>query len=382
MFQPSEYFQKLVESCPDIIIAVDKQGTVVFYNDGARQNLGFTEEEMLGKSVLEIYSTREEAKKVMAGMRDGLGSERGKVRNFATTFRTRKGDQIPVAVSASIIYDEHGNEAGSIGFAKDLREIRRRDQLVTLGEIAVGLSHESNNCREVLVNNVNLLKQYVARVAVDEDYLVEAERLESTERQLSKIQEITQRIGDMAEIGEYGTKEYLGGKRMADLTVKKELAVEKVGRREGGFPLEGLRLLVVDDDLGVCHSLKDLLEKEKCAVEVAASGKEAAELLERRQYDLVLSDVVMPDMDGYDLYTWIKQRPAHPPVILMTGYYYDKDHVIKRSRLDGLQCVIFKKPINPSRLKKVILEQCRLGIEQCAGRPEPRAEAAAGGRDD
>ena len=68
MSLPPQYFQKLVESCPDIIIAVDQQGTIIFYNDGARQNLGFAQEEMLGKSVLEIYPTREEAQKVMVGI--------------------------------------------------------------------------------------------------------------------------------------------------------------------------------------------------------------------------------------------------------------------------------------------------------------------------
>lgn len=370
MFLPSEYFQKLVESCPDIIIAVDKHGTIVFYNDGARQNLGFTQEEMLGTSVLEVYPSREEAKKVMAGMRSGVEVERGKVRNFETTFRTKKGEQIPVAVSASVIYDEQGREVGSIGFAKDLREIKRRDQLATLGEIAVGVSHEINNCLEVLVNNINLVKQYMTKACADEDYVVEAERLDSIEGHLSKIQEITQRVGEMAEIGTYGTKEYHGGKRMADLGVKKEMIVEKAAQSVNGFPLEGLRLLVVDDDLGVCHSLKDLLRKEKCVVDVATSGKQAIERLAQGPYDLVISDVVMPDMDGYELYSWTKEKLPHTPVVLMTAFYYDKDHVIKRSRLDGLQCVIFKKPINPNKLKKAIFEHCR-GGERCTPTAEP-----------
>ena len=55
MSLPGQYFQKLVESCPDIIISVDNQGTIIFYNDGARQNLGFSDEEVLGKNVVEIY---------------------------------------------------------------------------------------------------------------------------------------------------------------------------------------------------------------------------------------------------------------------------------------------------------------------------------------
>ncbi|MEK7379147.1 MAG: PAS domain-containing protein, partial [Candidatus Binatota bacterium] len=211
MALPPQYFQKLVESCPDIIIAVDKAGTITFYNDGARQNLGFAQEEMIGKSVLEIYPTLKEAKKVMEAVRRGEGGNQGKICNFETIFKTKRGEQIPVAISASVIYDEKGREIGSIGFAKDIREIRRRDQLATLCEIAIGLSHEINNSLEVLVNHLNLLQQYVGRVATDEDFIVESERLESVEQQLKKIQEITRRIGEMAEEGEYGTKEYLGG---------------------------------------------------------------------------------------------------------------------------------------------------------------------------
>jgi len=145
MALPVHYFQKLVESCPDIIIAVDKQGTITFYNDGARQNLGFSYEEVLGKNVLEIYPSIDEARRVMAAMRAANGEGKGRMRNFETIFKTKKGEKIPVAISASIIYDDQGCETGSIGFAKDIREIRRRDQLVTLAEIAIGVSHEINN---------------------------------------------------------------------------------------------------------------------------------------------------------------------------------------------------------------------------------------------
>jgi len=166
-----QYFQKLVESCPDIIIALDKQGTIIFYNDGARQNLGFSLEEVLGKNVLEVYPSLDEARRVMAAMRTDEAEGKGRVSNFETIFKTKKGERIPVAISASIIYDDAGNEAGSIGFAKDIRELRRRDQLATLCEFAIGLSHEINNSLEVLVNQVEMLQKYVGRVAKDEDYI-------------------------------------------------------------------------------------------------------------------------------------------------------------------------------------------------------------------
>jgi CheY-like chemotaxis protein len=74
---------------------------------------------------------------------------------------------------------------------------------------------------------------------------------------------------------------------------------------------------------------------------------------------VVLSDVVMPDMDGYQLYQAVKNTLPGLPVVLMTAFNYDKDHIIKRSCLEGLQGAIFKKPINPVLLKKLLLKQCR-----------------------
>ncbi len=355
MALPGQYFQKLVESCPDIIISVDKQGTIIFYNDGARQNLGFNYEEVLGKNVLEIYPSLGEARRVMEAMR----ASKGRVSNFETVFKTKRGEQIPVAISASITYDEQGDEIGSIGFAKDLRDIRQRDQLVTMGEIAIGLSHEVNNSLEVLVNQIEMLRQYIGRVASDEDYLVESDRLESLASQVRKIQDITSRISQMAEEGEYGTKEYLNGKMMTDLHVDRPGGPCDRPKPDERYPLSGLKVLVVDDDAGICDSLRDLLQAEHCCVETAASGLLALEWLRRQPFDLVLSDVVMPDMDGYELYQAVRRQMPLLPVVLMTAFNYDKDHIIKRSCLEGLQGVIFKKPVNPALLKKILLQQCR-----------------------
>ena len=354
-----QYFQKLVESCPDIIIAVDKQGTIIFYNDGARQNLGFSPKEVLGKKVLEVYPSLDEARKVMAAMRADEAEGKGRVSNFETTFKTKKGERIPVAISASIIYDDLGNEVGSIGFAKDIRELRRRDQLATLCEFAIGLSHEINNSLEVLVNQVEMLQKYVGRVATDEDYIVEAERLECVASQIKKIQDITGRIGQMADEGEYGTKEYLNGRMMTDLHIDDSKKCPERLKPDARYPLSGLRILVVDDDAGICQSLKDLLEEERCNIETASSGVFAIEWLGRQDFDAVLSDVVMPDMDGYELYQTVKKKTPDLPVVLMTAFNYDKDHIIKRSCLEGLQGVIFKKPVNPVLLKKLLLQQCR-----------------------
>jgi len=76
-------------------------------------------------------------------------------------------------------------------------------------------------------------------------------------------------------------------------------------------------------------------------------------MIREKSFDLVLSDVVMPNMDGYELYREIKREHPHLPVLMMTAFHYDKDHIIKRSRMQGLEGVIFKKPVDPDRLREV-----------------------------
>jgi PAS domain S-box-containing protein len=345
---PGAYFERLVESSPDIVIAVDRSGTIIYYNDGAEKGLGYTAAEMLGQSVGRLYPSIQEAHRVMAVMRSDEFGGPGKVKNFETTFVTRWGEQMPVAISGSVLYDENGLEIGSIGFAKDIREIRQHDRLATLGEVAVALCHEINSPLEVILNDVELLAAFVREKASDEEAVVEDERVEAVRREVLKIQEIVNRLVEMSRDGRYGTREYLTGQQMTD--VQRGMPVPVRGVRSG---LQGVRVLVVDDDLGVCRSLRDLLLAEGCDVLVATDGLRALEVLNRTSVDIVISDVVMPDLDGYDLFMEVRRRGT-TPVILMTGYYYDRDHVIKRSRLEGLESVIFKKPIDPARLKAMI----------------------------
>jgi CheY-like chemotaxis protein len=64
----------------------------------------------------------------------------------------------------------------------------------------------------------------------------------------------------------------------------------------------------------------------------------------------------MPEMDGYDFYLKVKEELPSLPVILMTAYYYDKDHILKRSRLRGLEGALFKKPVNPGKLRTMLIQ--------------------------
>jgi PAS domain S-box-containing protein len=343
-----EKLERLIARSTDIVVATDRDGNVAYYNDGASRILGYTQDEILGAYVGKLYPDLDEAKRVMRAMRGGGHGGTGIVETFQTEFLSKQGERIPVAISGTILYDERGKEDGTIGFAKDLREILRKDQLATLGEVAVGLSHEINNPLAVVVNQVELLEREISVLANDRDCSVENERLDAIRREVGRITGILERLGHMVESEDYSTIEYSGPTRMIDLRERRELRLDA--------RLVGLRVLVVDDDLGVCHSLKEILQGCGCVVETANDGAEALLRVERERFDLVLSDVVMPKMDGYELYTALRRLRPELPVLMMTAFHYDRDHVIKRSRLEGLEGVVFKKPVDPTRLCQVIAE--------------------------
>jgi CheY-like chemotaxis protein len=286
-------------------------------------------------------------------MRDPKQFGPGVIESFQTSFMTASGEEIPVAISGTLLYDEAGEETGTIGYAKDLREILHKDQLATLGEVAIGLSHEINNPLAVILNQMELLEGEVYALAEEADCSVQTERIDAIRREVARISEILGRLGEMVQQDSYETINYAGPARMIDLRRSEARGAERDER------LRGFRILVVDDDRGICNSLKEILEADGCTVEIAHDGLEALECVERQRFDLALSDVVMPNMDGYELYLSLRERHPELPVLMMTAFHYDKDHIIKRSRMKGLEGVIFKKPVDPARLRDVIVETVR-----------------------
>jgi len=353
-----ELLRRLVEASPDIVVATDARGTIAYFNDGARENLGYTREETLGVDVTKFYPSRAEAQRVMAAMRDPANGERGRVVNFETTFVAKDGHTIPVAISAIIVYGVDGREVGTMGFAKDISEIKRKDQLAVLGEIAIGLSHEINNPLEVIVNQLALLEAALRDPQAGASAALA--RIGSIRSEIARIETQLQRLHAMAEHEDYASTPYVGGARMIDLS-----RGEPEPEPDSEYPLAGRRVLVVDDDPGVRESVSEILRQACCDVIGVADGQCAVEELERASFDLVLSDVVMPGMDGYELFQTTRSRWPATIVVLMTAFYYDKDHVIKRSRIDGLDGVIFKKPIRPERLRRTLAELFR------PARPDP-----------
>jgi len=132
-----------------------------------------------------------------------------------------------------------------------------------------------------------------------------------------------------------------------------------LSREEGGLEeaprLDGVRVLVVEDEADARHLLAAVLQKRGARVFMAASGAEALEMLERDRPDVLLSDIALQDQDGYDLIRKVRslsaERGGRIPAAALTGYGRLEDRM--RALSAGFQ-LHAAKPVEPAELIAVV----------------------------
>ncbi len=110
--------------------------------------------------------------------------------------------------------------------------------------------------------------------------------------------------------------------------------------------MEG-RILVVDDEPIVVKSCERILTPEGYTVDIALNGREAIEKLGKDGFDLVITDIKMPDMDGIELLRWIKNSKPETGVVIITGYP-SQESIKEALRLRILDYL--PKPFSPALL--------------------------------
>ena len=116
-----------------------------------------------------------------------------------------------------------------------------------------------------------------------------------------------------------------------------------------------LRILVADNDERVRRSAHSILARHGCVVETARDGREAISIARLSQYDVILADINLPDMGGYDVYRALRLARPGAHVVLMTGFGYDPSHSLVKARQDGLRFVLFK-PFRVDQLLSALQE--------------------------
>ena len=112
-----------------------------------------------------------------------------------------------------------------------------------------------------------------------------------------------------------------------------------------------INILAVDDDPVACALLKETLLAENYSVDTAADGLEALKTIREGSYDLLITDFIMPLLDGLELLTKAKAEQPHLQVILMTASR--QEAIFIEAKRQGADAVI-PKPLEMSKLLKII----------------------------
>jgi DNA-binding response OmpR family regulator len=117
-------------------------------------------------------------------------------------------------------------------------------------------------------------------------------------------------------------------------------------------------ILVIDDDTSIRESLKDLFSLEGFECELAESGKAGIYMFESKDPDLVVTDVQLPDMSGYQLCQTLRRQPigSRVPLVMISGRFTESP-----DRIQGLELgadEYFHKPFDPvvfiARIKNLL----------------------------
>ena len=200
--EANDFLMNLIESSVDGIIVTNTKGDILIFNKGAEDLLGYKSEEVVEKMNIRSIYQPGVAKEVMDKLRSPDFGGIGKLTSFPIFHRRKDGELVEGDLSASIIYDEKGNEIASVGIFKDLRErlrierelqkmreaLLQSEKLAAMGRLTSQIAHELNNPIYGIMNTLELLKTEISP---------ESKRRRILDLSLSEIKRLSEMLRNM-----------------------------------------------------------------------------------------------------------------------------------------------------------------------------------------
>ncbi len=154
-------------------------------------------------------------------------------------------------------------------------------------------------------------------------------------------------------VGAYTLVNLLNTHRLMELSHQQEASAQKQNRTSGGEQ-EKAKILVADDSISTRDIEKSILESYGYEVELASDGQEAYETAMERSFDLIVTDIEMPRMDGLELTRALRKEKdyRHTPIILVTSRDREEDRI--RGIDAGADAYIVKSAFDQENLIKTI----------------------------
>ena len=122
-------------------------------------------------------------------------------------------------------------------------------------------------------------------------------------------------------------------------------------------------ILVCEDDFAIKTMISTKLKQENYSVHTVQNGREALNLMEKQQIDLVISDIMMPEMDGYEFVQTLRETKHTLPILMITA----------KSQLESLEAA-FKLGVDDYMVKPLRLEELILRVKALLRRSQLEAE--------